>query len=108
MHTQLSRKHTMILYEVSVNIRADLSEAFEHYMREKHIPDIWATQCFEKIHFDKVSPTHYRTCYQACTMVDYERYLEQHATPMRADFMQHFPEDCIPSRLVLEVMHSWE
>jgi len=97
----------MILYEVSVAISADLSEQFERYMREKHIPEIWATQCFEKIRFDKVNPTQYRTCYQASNAANYERYLNEFATAMRADFMEHFPEDCIPSRQVYEVMQNW-
>jgi hypothetical protein len=98
----------MILYEVSVSIRADLSEKFERYMREKHVPEIWATQCFEKIRFDRVDTEHYRTCYQANSAADYERYLAKFATAMRADFMQHFPEDCVPSRQVYEALQSWE
>lgn len=98
----------MILYEVSVKLHADLSEQFERYMCEKHIPEIWATQCFEKIRFDKVDTEHYRTCYQANSFADYERYLAEFATAMRADFMQHFPEDCVPSRYVYEALQSWE
>nr|WP_314861619.1 DUF4286 family protein [uncultured Undibacterium sp.] len=97
----------MILYEVSVNIRIDLSEQFERYMREKHIPEILATKCFEEIRFDKVNPGHYRTCYQASSTANYERYINEFASAMRADFMAHFPEDCVPSRLVYETLQSW-
>lgn len=90
----------MILYEVSVEVRADLCSAFEDYMRGKHLPEILATGCFAYIRFDQASETMYRTCYQAESVEDYERYLNQHASAMRADFMQHFPEGCVPSRQV--------
>lgn len=94
----------MIFYEVSVEVRADLCAAFEDYMRNKHLPDILATGCFSHIRFDQAfsSENHalYRTCYQANTEDDYTRYLNQHASTMRADFMQHFPEGCVPSRQV--------
>ncbi len=90
----------MIHYEVSVEVRADLCAAFEDYMRDKHLPEILATGCFKHIRFDQASAGVYRTCYQAENEDDYARYLNQHATAMRADFMQHFPEGCTPSRQV--------
>lgn len=97
----------MILYEVSVEVRADLCVAFEDYMRGKHIPEIWETASFVHIHFERASPLRYRTCYQAKSIDDYQRYLENHATALRADFMQHFPEGCTPSRDVFEVLQTW-
>lgn len=97
----------MVLYEVSVQIRADLSAAFEEYMRVKHIPEIWATKCFQQIQFDKVDATQYRTSYQATDLANYQRYIDQHATTMRADFMQHFPEDCAVTRQVLHTQQIW-
>lgn len=90
----------MIFYEVSVEVRADLCAAFEDYMRGKHLPEILATGCFSHIRFDQASSSLYRTCYQAETEDDYTRYLNQHASAMRADFMLHFPEGCVPSRQV--------
>lgn len=102
----------MILYEVSVRLSAqsdaELSQHFEHYMRNKHIPEIWETGCFQQIHFDRAESGGYRTCYQAATFADYQRYLDIHAEALRADFMQHFPEGCQVSRLVLETLESWK
>lgn len=97
----------MILYEVSVTVRSDLSQGFEAYMRGKHLPEIWASQCFMQIRFDKASETLFRTCYQAATWADYERYLHQYAPAFRADFMAHFPEGCTPSREVYEAVQIW-
>ena len=96
----------MVFYEVSVEVRADLREAFVHYMQSKHLPEILATGCFRHIRFDQASDTLFRSCYQAETEADYQRYLVQHAPAMRADFMQHFPEGCTPSRVVFTDLFS--
>lgn len=98
----------MVLYEVSVQIHADLSAAFEKYMRTKHIPEIWETKCFQQIHFDQAETTLYRTSYQAANLADYERYIDQYAAVMRADFMQHFPEGCAVTRQVLQTLQAWK
>lgn len=98
----------MVLYEVSVRIHADLSAAFEKYMRTKHIPEIWETKCFQQIHFDQAENTLYRTSYQASSLADYERYIDQYATAMRADFMQHFPQGCTVTRQLLHCQQIWK
>ena len=97
----------MVLYEVSVQIQPDLSTAFELYMRTKHIPEIWETRCFQRIHFDRAESGAYRTSYQAENFADYQRYIDVHANALRADFMQHFPEGCTVTRQVLETVQSW-
>ncbi|MBC3832607.1 DUF4286 family protein [Undibacterium amnicola] len=97
----------MVFYEVSVTIRADLAETFMAYMRKKHIPEIYATQCFQQIHFDHATENTYRTCYQAASQEDYNRYIEQYAHQMRADFMQHFPDGCEVSRKVWMGIQTW-
>lgn len=97
----------MVFYEVSVEVRPDLREAFVQYMRDKHLPDILATGCFQHIRFDQASETLFRTCYQAETEAGYQRYIDQHAAAMRADFMQHFPEGCVPSRVVFRDLFSF-
>ena len=97
----------MIFYEVSVTMPAQLSLAFESYMRDRHIPEIWATKCFVQIHFAKMGEDNYRTCYQAQSQVEYERYLNDFASAMRADFMQHFPDGCQVQRQVWSSLQTW-
>jgi hypothetical protein len=98
----------MIFYEVSVVVPTKLINAFENYMRNKHIPEIWATECFVQIHFAKMGADNYRTCYQAKTQADYERYLNDFATVMREDFLQHFPDGCQVQRQVWNKLQSWD
>ncbi len=98
----------MVFYEVSLTVRPELCAQLLSYMRYKHIPEIWATACFNQIHFAQASDYVFRTCYQAQTMADYERYVERFASAMRADFMNHFPEGCEVNRQVWSGVQSWE
>ncbi|HJW09723.1 MAG TPA: DUF4286 family protein [Holophagaceae bacterium] len=97
----------MVAYEVTVEVRADLAEAFERYMRTKHIPEILATGCFARIHFERAAPTRFRSRYEAASQGDLDRYLAQHTARFREDFMAHFPEGCMPSREVWSALETW-
>ena len=97
----------MLSYEVTVKVRTDLQAAFERYMREKHIPEIWDTLCFTFIQFEQNEEGHFRTCYQTPKRADYDRYIAAHANALRADFMQHFPDGCEVSRQVFESKQEW-
>ncbi|HJW32565.1 MAG TPA: DUF4286 family protein [Holophagaceae bacterium] len=82
----------MYTYEVQVETTPDASEAFEAYMRRKHIPEIFATGCFADITFEAASATRFRTRYRAHRREDLDRYLLDHAPAFRRDFLEHFPE----------------
>jgi Domain of unknown function (DUF4286) len=93
-------------YEVTVDVREDLTVAFERYMRG-HIPDVLATGCFLSARLDQLSATRFRTSYRAKERADLDRYLAEHASALRADFMAHFPEGCTPSREIWEALDTW-
>ena len=76
-------------------------------MRERHIPAIWATGCFERIRFERAGPTTFRTCYEAVAGADLERYLSDHAAGFRADFAVHFPTGVSVSRAVWSMVADW-
>lgn len=97
----------MIHYEVTVDVPEDQAVAFSAYMRRKHIPEILATGCFRAIHFQTEGPVRFRTCYQAATRADLDRYLDQHTAHFRADFLLHFPEGLQVSRQVWEDVEAW-
>lgn len=82
----------MILYEVTLQVEPVLAQKLEQYMRSRHIPEILATGCFRRIRFDRASPARFRTCYQAESRADLDRYLEGHAPRFRAEFQRDFPE----------------
>lgn len=81
-----------ISYEVTATVREDLTASFAAYMTDKHIRDVLQTGAFVGASFDRLSPTVFRTRYDADSLADLERYLAQHATRLRADVAMHFPE----------------
>ena len=78
----------MISYEVTLDIDPRFAEGVETYMRQKHIPEIFSTGCFQQIHFERASSTRFRSRYQALTQAHLDRYLGDHA--------QHFRNDSAP------------
>lgn len=97
----------MFTYEVQVEVPADTAEAFEAYMRRKHIPEILATGCFTDITFERASGTRFRTRYRALRKQDLDRYLLDHAPGFRTDFLEHFPEGLSVQRELWEALQEF-
>jgi hypothetical protein len=97
----------VITYEVQVEMRADLAESFAAYMRDKHIPEIWATGCFQSITFEQAGPAKFRSRYQAAQPKDLDRYLNEHTAAFRADFLAHFPEGAVAIREQWSELQHW-
>ncbi len=76
-------------------------------MREQHAPEIWATGCFQRINFDRAGLTTFRTCYEAASPSDLERYLRDHAAHFRADFAAHFPAGVLATRATWSPVEEW-
>jgi hypothetical protein len=98
----------MLLYEVTLQIEPALAPAVEQYMRSRHIPAIFATACFRHIRFDRASPARFRTCYQAASQADLDRYLREHAPALRAEFSAEFPTGVTLTRETWSQRESWE
>ena len=96
----------IVSYEVTVDLAPALAEAFQAYMRGKHIPEILATGCFTGARFEQASPTRFRTCYLG-TRAGLDRYLAEHTAAFREDFLRHFPEGATASRDVWSGVQSW-
>lgn len=97
----------MILYEVTLDLAPTVAGALPAYLRDHHIPQIFATGCFQRIRFDQASDTRVRTCYMAASRADLDRYLDQHAPRMRAEFAADFPAGVTLSREVWTEVTSW-
>ena len=97
----------MVRYEVMVTVEPHLAADFAAYMRDKHIPEIDATGCFQSIRFEQASPTLFRTCYEATAQADVDRYLNEHTAHFRADFAVHFPAGVTPERQIWHELQQW-
>jgi hypothetical protein len=95
----------MLSYEVTIQLDdASLADALERYMRETHLADVFATRCFIDAHFERGEV--YRTRYTVESQADLDRYLDEHAPRMRADFIAHFPTGLRVTRAVWSELHA--
>jgi hypothetical protein len=76
-------------------------------MRRVHIPAIFATGCFSRIRFDRASPARFKTCYQAETQADLDRYLNDHAPGFRSEMTARFPDAFTATREVWTEVEVW-
>lgn len=97
----------MTRYEVTLDVSTADPAALEQYMRDRHIPQIFATGCFHEIRFDRASPTLFRTTYHAARQANLDRYLAEHAAHFRADFAAHFPDGVTALREVWTEVEDW-
>ena len=97
----------MVIYEVTAAVEPHAISEYEHYMRERHIPDLLATGHFTGAIFAKSAPGRYRIHYEAATQAELDEYLRVDAGRLRADFATHFPTGVQLSREVWEVLQSW-
>ena len=97
----------MIFYEVTLQVEPALAQAVEENLTTTHIPAILATGCFRQIRFDRASPARLRTCYQAGSRADLDRYLKDHAPGLRAEFQREFPEGVTLTREIWTQQKVW-
>ena len=98
----------MVIYEITVFVRAELAREYEKYMRGQHISDLLATGYFQGASFSRSAPNRYRICCEALNQNSLDDYLKNHAERLRADFLAHFPEGVEIVREVWEVLQIWK
>lgn len=101
----MSRK---VIYEITATVENKLAAAYEKYMRERHIPDLLATNCFSRARFARSSENGYQIQYEARSQTALDEYLKTHAAKMRADFAAHFPAGVRLSRQIWTSLKTWE
>jgi hypothetical protein len=97
----------MVSYEVTATVDPALTEEYERFMREDHIPALIATGCFRSAAFIRVAPGRYRMRYDADVRADLDHYLGTHAARFRAEFVARFPSGVTLEREVAEVLQVW-
>ena len=97
----------IVTYEVTATVRADLSEAYERYMRERHIPDVLATGAFVGASFSRSAPGRYRVRYEAHGREALDGYLADHAPRLRQHFADTLPDGVTLSREEWDVLAAW-
>jgi Domain of unknown function (DUF4286) len=97
----------MLLYEVTLQVEPAIARQVEAHMIREHIPEIYATRCFERIVFDQASPSRFRTRYEARSDADLQRYVAEHAPRLREAFHAAFPSGVTLSRETWTELRCW-
>ena len=98
----------MFLYEVTLQADVALAGAVEAHMQQEHIPRIFATGCFQRIRLDRASPARFRTCYEARTEDELNRYLREYAPGFRREFQARFPTGVTITREIWSPVQRWD
>jgi hypothetical protein len=98
----------MITYEITAEVEPASVEAYERYMRERHIPALLDTGCFEAASLSRAAPGRYRIRYETADQAQLDRYLGTHAAALRDDFALHFATGVSLSREVWIVIQRWD
>jgi Domain of unknown function (DUF4286) len=97
-----------LVYEVTAVVELEMSEGWERYMREEHIPDVLATGCFTRASLARASGGRYLIRYHLADRADLDRYLTQAAPALRAEFTARYPGGVALTRETWELVQEWE
>jgi Domain of unknown function (DUF4286) len=98
----------MLSYEVTLELEPGTADQVQAYMLQEHIPEIYSTGCFQRIRLHQVAPLLLRTSYEARIEADLQRYLQDHAPRMRAEFQARFPSGVTLTRQTWTQLQCWE
>lgn len=97
-----------LVYEVTAVVELEMSEGWERYMREQHIPDVLATGCFSRASLARASGGRYLIRYHLASRADLDRYLAQAAPALRAEFTARYPGGVALTRETWELLQEWD
>lgn len=98
----------MLRYEVVLEMDAARSASVAEYLRDVHIPAIFATGCFRSVRLERASPTRLRASYAVQRPGELETYLREHAPALRAEFQARFPAGVTAIRESWTEVAVWE
>lgn len=100
-------KRSGVTYEITATVQEDLCDAYENYMRTRHIPDVLATGAFSGASFVRASSGRYRIRYDALSRQALDEYFSKHAPALRDHFTSQFPQGIDLSREEWDVIEQW-
>lgn len=98
----------MLRYEVTLEVEPPRAAALVAYLRDEHIPAIFATGCFRAVRLERASPTRLRASYVPHSGADLDAYLREHAPALRRAFQERFPTGVALARETWSDVAVWE
>ena len=102
----------MLIYNVTINIDDSVHEDWLTWMRDKHIPDMLATQKFLEAKMcrvmveEEMGGTTYSIQYKTPDRETLERYYQEDAERMRSEGNRLFPNKFVAFRTELEIINE--
>jgi len=99
----------MYIYNVTVNLAAEIQNEWLQWMKEKHIPDVMKTNCFTssrilKVLFVNDEGHTYSVQYTFKEMADIELYQKTFAQALQAEHKEKFGDKYTAFRTLLEMV----
>ena len=99
----------MFIYNVTVNIDADVHDEWLKWMKAQHVPDVMNTGCFVKNNIVKVLNVDdtghtYSFQYTFKEMKDIEKYQQDFAPGLQADVKQKYGDKFTAFRTLLQII----
>jgi len=104
----MSSINSVIVFEVTIDVRDGLGDAFGAYLNERHIPDLMGTGCFAWASLLRSAPGRFRARYEAPDRAALDRYMNEHAAVLRAHVLENFPEGLKFEREEWELLATFE
>lgn len=99
----------MLIYNVTIKIEWNISTQWLAWMKAEHIPEVMATQCFERFQMVRVLQTDetegptYAVQYYANGYTQYNQYIEDFAPALREKTIQKWGNQFIAFRSLMEI-----
>jgi hypothetical protein len=96
-----------ITYEVAARVEPPLTDDFERYVRDSHLPAVVRTGCFVHATLQRAGAGAYRVTHHAVSQSEVDRYLTQHAPALRERLWARFPTGIMLERTIWEDRARW-
>jgi len=100
----------MFIYNVTIKLNWSIHETWVKWMKEQHLNDVMATECFTKYQFTRLleideeeGPT-YAIQYFCEAKSLYNLYIEKHAPKLRQDGLNLFGNQFIGFRSLMQIV----
>lgn len=100
----------MFIYNVTVMVAHDIHEAWKSWMQQEHIPEVMASDCFEKHVFvrlmenDETEGVTYAVQYYALSKAAYNRYIDKYSPLLRQKTIEKWGNKVIAFRTLMQVV----
>lgn len=101
----------MIIYNVTIKVAAPIQDAWLHWLKEEHIPEVLATGCFTHavttrlLEIDDSEGPTYAVQYHAESKALYNKYIDRHAAVLRQRGFDKWGNQFIAFRSVMQIVN---